>query len=244
MTKSDSLDLRQRVVRFVAAGHSCHAAARQFEVSVACVVRLMAAYRATGSLAPKLEGGWRSSKLDPHRDFLIRRVAEKGDITLPQLAAELAALGTRVMPASISRWFIRQGYSFKKTVRASEQGRADVRQAREHWRSKRQPRMQQEPHRLVFLDETGPSTKMTRLRGRCRKGERLRMSAPFGHWKTQPFVAGLRCYELTAPWVIDGPMTRQIFETSVATQLAPTLRHGDVVILDNLPAHKRRPRRA
>ena len=77
MTKSYSLDLRQRVARFVEAGHSCHEAARHFEVSVAFVVRLMAAYRATGSLAPKPEGGWRYSKLDPHRDFLIRRVAEK-----------------------------------------------------------------------------------------------------------------------------------------------------------------------
>ena len=114
MTKSYSLDLRQRVARFVEAGHSCHEAARHFEVSVAFVVRLMAAYRATGSLAAKPEGGWRYSKLDPHREFLIRRVAEKGDITMPQLAAELAALGTKIMPASIARWFIRQGYSFKK----------------------------------------------------------------------------------------------------------------------------------
>src|SRR5687768_4446688 len=116
MTKSYSLDLRQRVVRFVEAGHSCHEAARHFEVSVAFVVRLMAAYRTTGSLVPKPEGGWRYSKLDPHREFLIRRVAEKGAITMPQLAAELAALGTKVRPASISRWFIRQGYSFKKNV--------------------------------------------------------------------------------------------------------------------------------
>ena len=70
MTKSYSLDLRRRVARFVEAGHSCHEAARHFEVSVAFVVRLMAAYRATGSLAPKPEGGWRYSKLDPHREFL------------------------------------------------------------------------------------------------------------------------------------------------------------------------------
>ncbi len=115
MTKSSSLDLHQRVVRFVEAGHSCHAAARHFQVSVAFVVRLMASYRATGRLAPKPEGGWRYSKLDPHREFLICRVAEKGDITMPQLAAELLTLGTRVTPASVSRWFIRQGYSFKKT---------------------------------------------------------------------------------------------------------------------------------
>src|SRR3954447_22637883 len=113
MSKSYSLDLRRRVARFVEADHSCHAAARHFEVSVAFVVRLMAVYRATGSLAAKPEGGWRYSKLDPHRELLIRRVAEKGDLTMPQLAAELAALGTKVTPASISRWFIRQGYSFK-----------------------------------------------------------------------------------------------------------------------------------
>lgn len=116
MTKSYSLDLRRRVARFVEAGHSCHAAARHFDVSVAFVVRLMAAYRATGSLAPKPEGGWRYSKLDPHREFLIRRVAEKNDITMPQLAAELAALGTKVAPALISHWFIRQGYRFKKNA--------------------------------------------------------------------------------------------------------------------------------
>src|SRR4051794_24253428 len=116
MTKSYSLDLRQRVARFVEAGQSCHEAARHFEVSVAFVVRLMAAYRATGRLAPKPEGGWRYSKLDPHREFLIRRVAEKGDITMPQLAAELLALGTKITPASISHWFIRQGYRFKKNA--------------------------------------------------------------------------------------------------------------------------------
>jgi transposase len=113
-----------------------------------------------------------------------------------------------------------------------------VRQAREHWRTKRQPRMRQEPHRLIFLDETGTSTKMTRLRGRSPKGQRLYAKAPFGHWLTQTFVAGLRCSGLTAPWVVDGPMTRRVFETYVETQLAPTLSRGDVVILDNLPAHK------
>jgi transposase len=116
MTKSYSLDLRRRVARFVEAGHSCHAAARHFEVSVAFGVRLMAAYRATGSLAAKPEGGWRYSKLDPHRDFLIQRVAEKGDVTMPQRAADLAARGTKVTPTSISHWFIRQGYSFKKNA--------------------------------------------------------------------------------------------------------------------------------
>jgi transposase len=79
---------------------------------------------------------------------------------------------------------------------------------------------------------------MTRRRGRSRKGQRLRMSAPFGHWKTHPFLAGLRCNELSAPWIIDGPITRLSFEAYIETQLSPTLHKGDGVILDTLPAHK------
>ena len=97
--------------------------------------------------------------------------------------------------------------------------------------------MRAQVHRLVVLDETGTTTKMTRLRGRARIGDRLRAKAPFGHWKTQTFIAGLRSDGLTAPWVIDQPMNRVIFETYVETQLAPTLKPGDVVILDNLSSH-------
>jgi hypothetical protein len=87
----------------------------------------------------------------------------------------------------------------KKQLMAAECARADVRDERRIWAGQRQARMRQEPHRLVFLDETYVNTKMTRLRGRSRKGQRLRMSAPFGHWKTHTFIAGLRCNELSAP---------------------------------------------
>jgi transposase len=98
--------------------------------------------------------------------------------------------------------------------------------------------MREQPGRLVFIDETGTTTKMTRLRGRSRRGQRLRATAPFGHWGTQTFIAALRCDGLTAPWIINRPMNRKIFDTYVETQLAPTLQPGDVVILDNLPSHK------
>ena len=98
--------------------------------------------------------------------------------------------------------------------------------------------MKRRPERLVFIDETGTTTKMTRLRGRARRGQRLKMKAPFGHWGTQTFIAALRHDGLTAPWVIDRPMNRKIFETYVETQLAPTLQRGDIVILDNLSSHK------
>jgi transposase len=98
--------------------------------------------------------------------------------------------------------------------------------------------MRLERERLVFIDETGTTTKMTRLRGRSLKGQRLRSKAPFGHWKTQTFVAGLRCHGLTAPFVVNQPVNRRIFEAYVETQLAPTLQKGDVVIMDNLSSHK------
>jgi transposase len=98
--------------------------------------------------------------------------------------------------------------------------------------------MRDQPHRLVFLDETSTTTKMTRLRGRAPCGERLLAEAPFGHWGNQTFVAGLRCDEVIAPWVIDGAMNRAAFDTYIETQLAPCLTPGDVVILDNLAAHK------
>src|ERR1700687_2005709 len=149
----------------------------------------------------------------------------------PQLARRLIPLRRRVgsFAAAIAS---------KKNLRASEHERPDVKQAREEWTGVRQPKMRLEPHRLVFVDETGTTTKMTRLRGRCPKGQRLLSKAPFGPWKTQTFVAGLRCDALTAPFVIDAPMDRRIFETYVETQLAPTLKPGDVVVLHNLPAHK------
>jgi transposase len=126
----------------------------------------------------------------------------------------------------------------KKTLLASEQNRPDIARQRDEWIRLRRPRMRLEPHRLVFIDETGTTTKMTRLRGRAPRGERLRMHVPFGHWHTQTFVAGLRCDGLTAPWVLEGPMNRRAFEVYVETQLAPTLSSGDVVLMDNLSSHK------
>ena len=75
--------------------------------------------------------------------------------------------------------------------------------------------MRLEPHRLVFIDETGTTTKMTRLRGRCPIGQRLRARAPFGHWLTQTFIAGLRCHGLSAPWIVDAVVVAAIFAVEV-----------------------------
>jgi transposase len=111
-------------------------------------------------------------------------------------------------------------------------------QARAEWKQGRQPKMREHRGRLIFLDETSTNTKMTKATGRCLKRERLFAKAPFGHWGTQTLIEGLKCNGLVAPWVINAPMNRVIFDTYVETQLAPVLKPGDVVILDNLAAHK------
>jgi transposase len=115
MPKPYSLDLRERVVRHVDEGHSRRAAAAHFRVSVSFVVNLVKAFRVRGSLVPQPSGGRRHAKLEPHRVFLLEKVAEKADITMPELAAELLAQsGVKADPASLSHWFIRNGLSFKK----------------------------------------------------------------------------------------------------------------------------------
>lgn len=95
-----------------------------------------------------------------------------------------------------------------------------------------------DPHAFVFLDETGASTNMVRRYGWCRRGERLVDAAPHGHWKTTTFLAGLRSTGIVAPLVLDGPMTGEAFLSYVEQFLAPELRPGDVVVMDNLAAHK------
>ncbi len=96
-----------------------------------------------------------------------------------------------------------------------------------------------DPQRLVFIDETGANTKMTRRYGRARRGQRVIGKVPHGHWKTTTFVAALRHDGLTAPLVVDGAMNSDVFLAYVRQELAPTLREGDIVVMDNLAAHKK-----
>jgi transposase len=95
-----------------------------------------------------------------------------------------------------------------------------------------------DPARFVFLDETGAATNMVRRYGWGPRSERLVDAAPHGHWRTTTFVAGLRSTGLVAPLVLDGPMTGEAFRAYVEQFLAPELRKGDVVVMDNLSAHK------
>jgi transposase len=111
-----------------------------------------------------------------------------------------------------------------------------VKRQREEWRAG-QPAIDSGSY--VFIDETWASTNMTRTHGRCLQGERLVMAVPHGHWKTTTFVVGLRTTGLVAPTVVDGPMTGDVFVAYVQQQLVPTLKPGDVVVMDNLSSHKR-----
>lgn len=107
--------------------------------------------------------------------------------------------------------------------------------ARERWKAAQGAL---DPEKLVFVDETGANTKMVRTRGRAPKGRRLIGREPWGHWKTTTFTAGLRSCGLVAPYVLDGPMNGRAFLVYVEKILAPELRPGDMVVMDNLAAHK------
>jgi transposase len=123
----------------------------------------------------------------------------------------------------------------KKVRRAAEQDRPDVQQKRQEWAAAR-PGL--DSRRLVFLDETWATTAMSRLYGRAPAGQRLVEAVPAGHWQTTTFVAALRVDGLTAPMVVDGALTGELFEAYIRQVLAPTLRRGDLVVMDNLNCHK------
>jgi transposase len=129
-----------------------------------------------------------------------------------------------------------QAHLEKKVLTAAEQDRPDVAEQRAEWQL-RQAGL--DPERLVFIDETWAKTNMTRPRGRSLQGTRLLAKVPHGHWKTTTFLAALRTSGLTAPLVVDGAINGELFLAYVRQQLVPTLRAGDIVVMDNLASHKK-----
>jgi transposase len=95
-----------------------------------------------------------------------------------------------------------------------------------------------DPARLVFLDETWTKTNMAPLRGWSAQGQRLPAKVPHGRWTTMTFLAALRHDRVEAPWLIDGPINGESFRLYVDKVLIPTLRPGDIVIMDNLGSHR------
>jgi transposase len=121
-------------------------------------------------------------------------------------------------------------------VHAGEQDRPAIARRRAQWK-KYQRRL--DAKRLVFIDETWVKTNMTRQHGRCARGQRLRAKVPHSRWRTLTFLAALRSDRIEAPCVLDGPINGQWFLAYVQQILVPTLKPGDIVIMDNLGSHKR-----
>jgi transposase len=110
-----------------------------------------------------------------------------------------------------------------------------VKRHRRRWRTYQ---AQVDPSRLVFIDETWTKTNMTRLYGWAPRGHRLVDKVPHGHWKTQTFLAALRCDRVEAPCVFDGPINGERFLAYVEQFLVPALKPDDIVLADNLGSHK------
>ncbi len=237
MAKALSVDLRQRVIEAISQGMSRRQAAARCGVSASSAIRWAAQRRTTGDIVPKKQGGdRRSGRIEAQAAFLVDQVARVPDISLAELQAKLDERGVRVGIGTLWRFFRRHRMTRKKmTVHAAEQHRHDVKAAREAWF---EGQLDLDPERLVFIDETGATTKMARLYGRAPRGERCRAAVPHGHWKTTTFTAGLRMNGLAAPMILDGPMDGDAFRAYVEQVLVPDLDPGDIVIMDNLPAHR------
>ena len=177
MARPYSHDLRDRVVGSVASGRTCRVTAALFGVSVASVVKWSQRWRASGSAAAQPMGGRRPLRLKHERAWLLARIAEKPDLTLRAVMAELAERGTPASDGAVWRFFRHEGITFKKILHASEQDRADIARRRTRWKT-HQGRL--DPRRLVFIDETWAKTNMTRRHGRCRRGARLVAKVPHG----------------------------------------------------------------
>jgi putative transposase len=128
-----------------------------------------------------------------------------------------------------------EAQSQKKTLIASEQERPDVARRRAQWLRYRH---RIDASRLVFIDETWTKTNMAPLRGWAPCGQRLKAKVPHGRWKTMTFLAALRLDRVEAPWLIDGPINGERFRLYVEKVLLPTLRPGDIVVIDNLGSHR------
>jgi transposase len=239
MAKPLSPDLRLRIIRAVEVeGMSCRGAAGRFGVAPSTAIELVSEWRSKGSCEAGVQGGdRRSARIEGHAAEILALVEATPDMTLAELADHLfKAHGDRFVPSVLWRFFDRRNITFKKTSHASEQDRPDVAAERAAWKAS-QPEI--DIHRLVFIDETGASTKMARRYGRSPYGQRCVAAIPHGHWKTTTFVGALRTTGMTAPMVLDGPMDGLAFEAYVTQVLVPTLEPGDIVVMDNLAAHKR-----
>jgi transposase len=228
-----SNDLRERIVAAVErGGHTLRQLADLFAVDVSVIVRLRQRQRQTGSIAPKPHGGGRTPKLDDAaQERLLELVRQHPDATLAELRQQL---GVTCGLTTIHRALQRHGITRKKkSNHANQRDSPEVQAERAAFEAKM---AEVDPAHLVFVDETGATTSMTRTHGRAPAGERVTDSVP-GSWQNLTFIVALRQSGVVAPFAFQGATDQQAFETYVEKVLVPILQPQDVVIWDNLPAH-------
>jgi transposase len=232
--KAISEDLRKRILETIERGDgSLRQIARRFLVSVSFITRLLQLHRSTGSLEPRPHGGGNPAVLGPEDLEQLRELVQKQpDATLEELRQRL---GVSCSLMTISRALRKLGLPRKKKIpRSQEQDRPDVQEQRQEFCAKLAG---VDPRRLVFIDESGANTAMTRTHGRAPVGQRVYTNTP-GRWESITMTCGLRLSGVTAPLAFRGATNTDIFETYVQEVLVPELKPGDVVIWDNLKPHK------
>jgi transposase len=229
-----SQDLRQRILDTIQRGDgSVRQIARRFLVSVSFVTRLLRLYRSTGSLEPRPHGGGNPAVLEAEDLERLRElIRQQPDATLEECRQRL---GASCSTMTISRALRKLGLPRKKKVpRAAEQDRPDVQEKRREFCEEMAGI---DPRRLVFVDECGANTAMTRTHGRAPVGQRVYTDTP-GHWESITLTSGLRLSGVTATLAFPGATNASVFETYVEEVLAPELKPGDVVVWDNLKPHE------
>ena len=225
--------VRRRIVQLYERGKSTREIAQFFGFCVAAVRRVRQQFRQRGTLEPRTHLSGRRTLLTKERKQRLQELLSE------QPDATLAELGTRMdrpfRTSTMDLWLRRLGWKYKKTLVAAEQNRPDVAEQRARWHEQ----LAREPVTgLVFVDESGANTQMTRWRGRALGGQRLVAHVPHGSYQTSTLISGIRWEGPCAPWLFEGPMNGEMFLAWITQGLAPTLRPGEVVILDNLATHK------
>src|SRR3954449_5807320 len=229
-----SQDLRQRIVDTVTRGDgTIRQVAERFLVSIAFVTRLLQLYRSTGSVEPRPHGGGNPAVLTPEDLQRLRElIAQQPDATLEECRTHL---GVSCSTMTISRALRKLGLPRKKKVpRAAEQDRPEVQEQRREFCDQLAG---SDPRRLVFGDECGANTAMTRTHGRAPVGQRVYANTP-GRWESITLTCGLRLSGVTAALAFPGATNTDVFETYVEEVLVPELKPGDVVIWDHLKPHE------
>ena len=192
----------------------------------------MKRFETAGEISPARTGGdRRSDRIEAHRDYPAGSHSPRPDMTLLEIpGAFVRQLRRTTLHPCCGAFSIAATSHLKKSPRMPEQQRADVLKQRRDWFARQ---LEFDPSRLVFIDETGASTNLSRKSGRCRRGRRLRAAVRHGH-TGEPLVAGLRLRGLVAQKAFDRPINAASFEDWIEQCLVPTLSQGDVVVMDNL----------